>query len=311
MISRFSGQKRIKVLGSLIFTLVITQPNPGWAQEPGEALYQKMCAACHTIGDGRRVGPDLENVQDRRSPEWLEKFVTASKSMISSGDAEAVAVFEEYNRMPMPEIPISSEQVQQIFAYVKTRSSVATDSSDGDAVEEASPVAAEQITESTSAEDQGTSEEDVLMGQRLFQGTTRFLNNGPTCNACHDVKNDAVIGGGILAAELTTVFSRMGGAGVKAILGSQPFPVMQIAYKDKALTEDEITYLVAFLQSADEEQLFHQPRDYGIGLFISGLIGAGILFIFFGLLWRGRKKGSVNQAIYDRQIKSVSDDSVS
>jgi mono/diheme cytochrome c family protein len=297
MISDFSGRKRIRILGSLIITLAITQLDTAWAQEPGEELYLTMCAACHTIGGGRLVGPDLENVHNRRSGEWLEKFVTSSGSLISSGDAEAVALFEEYNSMPMPDFPISNQQVQQIVDYVKSMSSDATDSVADDVVEETSPVEAEQMAVAPS-------EENVLMGQGLFQGTRRFQNNGPTCNSCHDVRNDAVIGGGILAAELTTVFSRMGGAGVKAILGQAPFPVMQAAYKDKALTENEITYLVAFLQSANEQHLFHQPRDYGIGLFVSGLIGAGILFVFFGLLWRGRKTGSVNQSIYDRQIKS-------
>lgn len=304
MISDFSGKKRIKILGSLIITLATTQFNTGWAQEPGEELFLTMCAACHTIGGGRRAGPDLENVHNKRSGEWLEKFITSSGSMISSGDAVAVALFEEYNGMPMPDFPISNQQVQQIVDYVKSMSSDATDSIAEDVVEETSPVEAEQLTIAAS-------EENVLMGQGLFQGTRRFQNNGPTCNSCHDVRNDAVIGGGILASDLTTVFSRMGGAGVKAILGQAPFPVMQAAYKNKALTENEITYLVAFLQSADEEQLFHQPRDYGIGLFVSGLIGAGILFVFFGLLWRGRKTGSVNQSIYDRQIKSISDDGVS
>jgi hypothetical protein len=151
------------------------------------------------------------------------------------------------------------------------------------------------------------SEEDIHTGQELFQGNIRFANSGPACNSCHDVRNDAVIGGGILAAELTTVFSRMGGAGVKAILGQAPFPVMQIAYENQSLTEDEITALVAFLEYADSEQYNQLPRDYGIGLFLSGSAGAGALFLFFAFVWRGRKKESVNQAIYDRQIKSISD----
>jgi hypothetical protein len=99
----------------------------------------------------------------------------------------------------------------------------------------------------------------------------------------------------------------MGGAGVKAILGHAPFPVMQAAYQDQSLTEQEVTALVAFLEYADSAQYNQLPRDYGVGLFLSGLIGASILFILFGVVWRGRKKGSVNQAIYDRQIKSVAD----
>ena len=82
---------------------------------------------------------------------------------------------------------------------------------------------------------------------------------------------------------------------------------MQAAYKNNALMEDEINYLIAFLQNADEQHLLQQPRDYGLGLFASGAVGAGGLYLFFALLWRGRKRGSVNQNIYDRQIESSID----
>jgi len=116
------------------------------------------------------------------------------------------------------------------------------------------------------------------------------------------------MGGGILAAELTTVFSRMGRAGIESIIGKSPFPVMQAAYEGKELTEKEVTQLVAFLEFADSEQYHQLPRDYGLGLFASGVAGAGILFGFFAFVWRGRKSGSVNQTIYDRQIESSTDD---
>ena len=150
--------------------------------------------------------------------------------------------------------------------------------------------------------------DEVVKGQDLFQGTIRFANSGPACNACHEVRNDAVIGGGILGVELTTVFSRMGHAGVKSILGRSPFPVMQAAYQEQALTEEEVTALVSFLEYADSEEYNQLPRDYGVGLFISGVGGAGVLFLLFGFLWRGRKIGSVNQTIYDRQTKSTWED---
>jgi hypothetical protein len=130
-------------------------------------------------------------------------------------------------------------------------------------------------------------------------------NGGPACNSCHDVTNDAVIGGGILAKELTTVFSRLGGPGVRAILGSPPFPVMQRAYEDDPLTESEVKALVGFLEQADRDKSLQQPRDYGMGLFASGVAGSGILLGIYSLLWRRRKRKSVNQSIYDRQVKSI------
>jgi mono/diheme cytochrome c family protein len=214
--------------------------------------------------------------------------------MIDNGDPEAVALFAEFNQLPMPDPMISDEQITQVLSYIEVQSSAAI----------AETLLAENQPE---VQAQPASEEDIQTGQDLFQGILRFEEGGPACNACHEVRNDAVIGGGILATELTSVFSRMGGAGVKAILGHAPFPVMQAAYQDQSLTEQEVTALVAFLEYADSAQYNQLPRDYGVGLFLSGLMGASILFILFGVVWRGRKKGSVNQAIYDRQIKSVAD----
>ena len=192
----------------------------------------------------------------------------------------------------MPDSNLLLEQSRQVLAYIKAQSLIQTPTTAATA--DAQPVAAGPA-----------SEEDIFAGQEMFQGNIRLANGGPACNACHEVRNDAVIGGGILATELTSVFSRMGGAGVKAILGQAPFPVMQAAYKNQSLTENEITALVAFLEYADSEQYNQLPRDYGIGLFVSGAAGAGVLFMFFAFVWRGRKRGSVNQAIYDRQIKST------
>ncbi len=287
--------KRPLLMGVLAAFILTSHSQDGWTQELGEQIFQTTCFACHTIGGGRLVGPDLAGVHERRSQEWLESFVKSSQSMIDDGDAEAVAVFEEFNRMPMPDSLVSEEQIRQVLDYIESQSSGEAASTNAGAIEQMTPAAP-------------ASEEDILAGQELFQGNLRFVNGGPACNACHEVRNDAVIGGGILATELTTVFSRMGGAGVKAILGRAPFPVMQTAYQNRSLTENEVTALVAFLEYADSEQYNQLPRDYGLGLFLSGSAGAGVLFVFFAVVWRGRKKESVNQAIYDRQITSISDD---
>src|SRR3970040_1158488 len=71
----------------------------GRAQQPGEVEFQTFCVACHTIGAGRLVGPDLAGVHERRSEQWLERFVASAQSMIESGDPDAVAVYEEYSKL--------------------------------------------------------------------------------------------------------------------------------------------------------------------------------------------------------------------
>lgn len=258
-----------------------------WAS--GEELFQKNCSVCHKIGS-RFIGPDLSDVQTRRSLDWIVKFVQSSQSMIKNGDAQAVALFEEFGKMPMPDQPLSVEEVQAILAYIK-----------GLGVEK--QAVPDQVS-TQKVEPKKLTEKDVWAGLNLFQGKLRFEKGGPSCISCHDLKNDAVIGGGILAKDLTAVFTRLSGTGVAAILGGPPFPVMQEAYRDYPLAEKEIKELVGFLQYADEHQYYQRPRDYGWGLFTAGIFGVVLLFGIFALMWRYRRKDAVNQAIFGRQVKS-------
>lgn len=276
---------------------------PGFAQtaDDGEAIFNSVCFACHTVGEGRRVGPDLAGIREKRSDSWLIPFIQSSQSMIESGDAEAVAIFEEYSRIPMPDNALSEAQVRSVLVYIDERERAALTP-----VEPAADPPLAAPTEVTASEPpaEALDPQDIRRGQELFQGTTRFANLGAACNSCHHVRNDAVIGGGVLARELTSTFSVMGEDGVRAILGQPPFPVMTQAYRGKPLTDDEIHALVAFLRHADEQQAFQQPRDYGIRLAGTGAVGAAILLGFYALAFRGRKRASVNQKIYDRQIRS-------
>ena len=275
---------RLLSLGSGLVVLgLAATPIRLTAQEAsGDALFQQKCAACHVTGSDRLVGPGLAGVTTRRDRAWLKRFIMQPDQVLASGDSIANALLQEYGGIPMPNIGTTDAEAEALIAFL------------GSAQASAPPAVVEQATE-----------EQVILGQDLFQGTRRLTNGGPTCNSCHDVTNDAVIGGGILARELTTVFSRLGGPGVRAILGSPPFPVMQRAYQDTPLTDEEVAALVGFLERADAEQALHQPRDYGIKLFGAGVVGVIILLFFYSLLWRGRLRGSVNQAIYDRQITST------
>ena len=222
--------------GPVVILACLSLMNVTPAQASGETDFNTYCGACHSIGQGRRVGPDLAGVHDRRSQDWLEKFVKSSQSVIKSGDAQAVAIAAEYNNMIMPDAIISAAQIKDILSYLEGAGGGAVAAGATEAAGAVSPVpqAAEAVPEPAAAP---LSEADIEYGRELFEGSQRLENGGAACNAFHHVLHDAVMGGGILATELTKAFSRMGVPGLKAVIGSAPFPVMQAAYKDKALTE--------------------------------------------------------------------------
>lgn len=278
-----SGQSwLLPKLGAVAMAIVYWLPARAEAQPNGGAeKFNRVCAACHTIGGGRRVGPDLRGVHERHSDEWLLRFIAAPQRMIDSGDQAAVALRRQYD-IVMPDQPFSQAELREIIEYVKS----------GGAGQGAEPAQ----RPATAA--------DIHRGRELFQGQQRFVNGGPACNSCHHVRNDAVIGGGVLAKELTTVFSRMGSPGLHAILGRPPFPVMEEAFREHPLTDDEVFALVSFLQDADRHAAFQHPRDYGFKLVYSGLLGFVGLMGLYWLYGRRRKKRIVNQEIYDRQLAS-------
>jgi len=281
-----TGRSAIRVIAAIALAVAFAPPLD--AQAMGEELFRTTCMACHTTGTDRLVGPGLQGIGDRRDHEWLVSFIMEPDRVIAAGDTLANRLLAEYV-VPMPNLGTTREQAESVLEYLA--------GVEGAASSDSAPAGDAPTAPAT--------QEQILLGQALYQGERRLANGGPACNGCHEVTNDAVIGGGILARELTTVFSRLGGPGVRAIIGSPPFPVMQRAYRGKALTEEEVGALVAFLERADAEQALHQPRDYGIKLFGTGLLGAVILLGIYSAMWSGRKRGSVNQAIFDRQVRST------
>ncbi len=86
----------------------------------GEAIFKATCSPCHSIGKGKLVGPDLKNVYDRHSEEWLMKWITSSQALVTAGDTSAVRLFKENDNMIMPDATISADEIKEVIAYFKT-----------------------------------------------------------------------------------------------------------------------------------------------------------------------------------------------
>lgn len=123
----------IKKLTFLLLIGCMAAPQILKATEEGEKLFRARCAACHSM-DRRMVGPPMKGITDKREHDWLVRFIRNSMEMVQAGDKDAVAIYEEYNKMVMPpHMDMSDDQIDAILAYIADYSaSAATASTGGD-----------------------------------------------------------------------------------------------------------------------------------------------------------------------------------
>jgi mono/diheme cytochrome c family protein len=90
-------------------------------QRGGDLYRNKSCDACHSIGGGRRAGPDLKGVTDRRSRAWLNKWLTNTREMLQS-DSIAIALKADYHNWNMPEQRLTQSDINALLAYIASKS---------------------------------------------------------------------------------------------------------------------------------------------------------------------------------------------
>jgi nitrite reductase (NO-forming) len=77
--------------------------------------FQSKCLACHSIGGGKKLGPDLAGVTKRRSEQWLAKWLKSPDTMLQT-DADAKQMLKEHNNIPMPNQGLTDADVR---GYIK------------------------------------------------------------------------------------------------------------------------------------------------------------------------------------------------
>ena len=84
----------------------------------GNALFKNNCAVCHSAGTDVIVGPGLAGINQRRSHDWLIRWIKNSQALIQAGDPEAVAIYNEYNKQAMPSFNFTDEEITAILTYI-------------------------------------------------------------------------------------------------------------------------------------------------------------------------------------------------
>jgi cytochrome oxidase Cu insertion factor (SCO1/SenC/PrrC family)/cytochrome c2 len=120
------------------WTAQVRQPKPDPASntgyvlgnQPGQALFKRICAPCHTIGVGDRVGPDLRGVTDRRDRAWLSSFIQHPDQARARHDPIAVSLMEKFPGVHMPALGVAATDAGDLIAYLEAQNKILNDAGD-------------------------------------------------------------------------------------------------------------------------------------------------------------------------------------
>ena len=71
------------------------------------------------MGETKLIGPGLKGVTDRRKKEWLKKWINSSSDFIASGDPDAIAIYEEYDKVAMTSYYFEDDDFESLYAYLQ------------------------------------------------------------------------------------------------------------------------------------------------------------------------------------------------
>jgi len=85
----------------------------------GEKLFKAKCQSCHQL-DRRTTGPALAGVTERREMDWLVSWIRNNNELRQSGDADAIAIYNEYNGTAMNVFAdLTDDQIKSILMYTE------------------------------------------------------------------------------------------------------------------------------------------------------------------------------------------------
>ena len=121
-----SGKKiRLSITLSLFFFITIhalrAQNVIKGNIENGSALYKINCTACHATDLTKKlIGPALSGVTEKRSRNWLHKWIKNNKALRKNGNKDALAIYEEYGKVEMNLFPqLSEADIDDILAFIE------------------------------------------------------------------------------------------------------------------------------------------------------------------------------------------------
>jgi mono/diheme cytochrome c family protein len=278
IMSRWARSAVLAVFICLVLSQVAAVSGEADSARAGKELFDANCSTCHSIGGGDIVGPDLQGVTQLYDEKWLVNFISAPSRLIANNDEHALKIFDQYNRILMPTLGLSHQQVLSVLAYLNDPSAASAGLPGGVAAPQ--PVAGNPDN-----------------GRDLFTNRVKLVNGGLACVDCHNIDAIGLLGGGAMGPDLTGAYAKYGDQGLAGALASIEFPTMKPLYADHPLTLGEQADLAAFIKSIDGQPRVNKEA-WVLAASLAGFIGVMVIGVFY---WRGRLRG-VRRGLLDQAL---------
>ncbi|HEY6390887.1 MAG TPA: cytochrome c [Bryobacteraceae bacterium] len=193
-----------------------------------KTIFKKRCTACHTFGKGIKVGPDLKGVTDRRTRDWLLRFISASSRLIQSREATAMKLFLEFKQERMPDWDdLSPEQIASIIDYF---------AANGPEQKEPDERHANTATAN-----------ELKMGRDLFHRHARPASGVYACGTCHSIGARKQARHGSLGPDLTNAYLKYRDRALTDFLKQPCFQGAPELFTNRYLSPEESFALKAYM----------------------------------------------------------------
>lgn len=105
---------------NLLIMISLFAAMESFCQDRGEQIFNNKCISCHTIGQGRLIGPDLRGVTSTRDQKWLIEVIRSTQNLIKKNDNVIRGLMAEYGLI-MPDSGLTETEILAVLSYIQKK----------------------------------------------------------------------------------------------------------------------------------------------------------------------------------------------
>jgi cytochrome c2 len=120
MITNRLARLRSLVMAAIVGVAMFAARTAAAEAQPaeGQRIFSTVCNACHTIGQGVKVGPDLKGVTSRRDPAWIKRQILDPAALRASGDPISKENVTASKGVQMPNLGLKESDADNLIAFL-------------------------------------------------------------------------------------------------------------------------------------------------------------------------------------------------